>query len=91
MTVRKNLQGKYVPITVEAQQANGAWWVRNTLKDENDLARGGKISRLDLIAAAYRKITLWNNYVIQKPLRVGGIKHKLVEATKLDWFEENVF
>lgn len=85
MTIRKNTARKYVPITVEAQQDDGGWLVRNTLKNENDEARGGKITRERLIEIAFKIMGKWNaNYVIVKPLRIGGIKPKPVQTFTLE-------
>lgn len=80
MTKQTN-KAKYIPITVEAQQSDGSWLVRNTLKNENDEARVGKITRDRLIEIAFRIMGKWNsNYVIVKPLRIGGLKQKPVQV-----------
>lgn len=77
MTIRKNTTRKYVPITIEAQQPNGKWWVRSLLRHENHAAQAGTITRLQLIEAATRLMTKWNtNYVIPSTLRVGGVRPK---------------
>ena len=79
MTKRKNRQGKYIPITVESQQPNGEWRTRNTLKAENDKAKGGDLPRDELIATAHRLMILWNcNSDHPISLRVGGVKQPVI-------------
>lgn len=81
ITKRRNLR-KYIPITIESQQPNGEWRTRNTLKIENDKAKGGDISRDELIAIARKLMILWNcNSDHPISLRIGGVKRPL--ATEL--------
>lgn len=75
MITKRTNRRKYMPITVESQQSNGEWSVRNTLKVENDKARSGAISRDDLVGMARKLIILWIcNSDNQPTLRVGGVK-----------------
>lgn len=80
MTRRKN-RNTYVPVTIEAQQPNGEWLLRNSLNSENDEVRSGEKSREWLISMAHRRMHQWQSNMFDgKPLRVSGIPQRVIPS-----------
>lgn len=57
-------------ITVQAQQADGSWGVRNAFVTENKKVLAGSMKKDDLLAQARKMMAQWQATYPDKPLRV---------------------
>lgn len=60
------------PITIEAKQPNGKWYVRSALIHQNAEVMSGSKSREWLIRLATMRMFEWNGFD-DKPMRITGI------------------
>jgi hypothetical protein len=67
----------YVPITIEARQPNGRWWVRNSFVFENSQVQGGEKTRAWLINIANSFMYAWSKFD-SKQLRITGIPQRVL-------------
>lgn len=62
-------------ITLQAQQADGAWFTRNAFISENAMVRIGEMRASQMDDKAHRTMDRWHDYHDGKTLRVHNTRN----------------